>query len=91
MQNPSLEDNMNSYLKKITTIHNNLFEKCQKINIEAPPKKKKKKRKLKKRSEISLEWWGLAERIEGSKKYRLPTPPHSSSQKCLVRKEPLML
>lgn len=54
MENPSLEDNMNSYLKKITTIHNNLFEKCQKINIDAPHKKKKKKRKLKKRSEISL-------------------------------------
>ncbi len=54
MENPSLEDNMNSYLKKITTIHNSLFEKCQNINIDAPPKKKKKKRKMKKRSEISL-------------------------------------
>jgi hypothetical protein len=53
MENPTLEDNMNSYLKKITTIHNNLFEKCQNINIDAP-KKKKKKRKFKKRSEISL-------------------------------------
>jgi hypothetical protein len=50
MENPTLEDNLNSYLKKITTIHNNLFERYQKVNIDAPPKKKKKKRKLKKRS-----------------------------------------
>lgn len=86
MENPTLEDNLTSYIKKITAIHNNLFEKYQKVTTDAPPKKKKRKRKLKKRSEISLEWWGLAEKIEGSKKYRLPTPPHTQSQKNMVRK-----
>lgn len=50
MENPTLEDNLTSYLKKITTIHNNLFEKYQKVNADAPPKKKKKKRKLKRKS-----------------------------------------
>ena len=36
-----------------------------------------------------MEWWGLAAKIEDTKKYRLPTPPKSQSVKHLTRKEPL--
>ena len=50
MENPTLEDNLNSYIKKITTVHDNLFERYQNVNVEAPKKKKKKKRKMKRRS-----------------------------------------
>ena len=51
-----------------------------------PQKKKKKKKKMRRRTQNSLEWWGLANKIEDTKKYKLPTPPKSQSAKTLVRK-----
>lgn len=79
---------MNTYLKKINQIHNKLLEKSQNINFNTAPNepKKKRKRKLRRRPKNSLEWWGLAAKIEDSKKYRLPTPPKSQSAKHLARK-----
>jgi len=38
-----------------------------------------------------MEWWGLAAKIQDSKKYKLPTPPKVISEKNLRRKEPLAL
>jgi hypothetical protein len=88
IENPILEENLNSYLTKINQIHNKLLEKSQNINLNAPQqKKKKRKKKLRRRPQNSLEWWGLAAKIEDSKKYRLPTPPaKSQSSKHLTRK-----
>jgi hypothetical protein len=57
------------------------------VTFNIPPKKKKRKRRVKRKNQNSLEWWGLAAKIEDSKKYRLPTPPkHHQSAKQLVRK-----
>lgn len=62
MENPLLEENLQSYLKKVTHMHVKLLEKYQNVTI-VPQKKKKRKRKIKRKAEISLEWWGLAEKL----------------------------
>jgi len=75
-------------------MHARLLERHHNATTLAPIKKKpkkNKKKKIKRKPEISLEWWGLAEKLEGSKKYRMPTPPKSKSQQNLIRKEPLLL
>lgn len=37
---------------------------------------KRKKKKKGKKSQNSLEWWGLAENIKIEQKYRIPNPPN---------------
>jgi hypothetical protein len=41
---------------------------------------------MRRKAQNSLEWWGLAAKIEDSKKYRLPTPPKAQSAKQFIRK-----
>jgi hypothetical protein len=36
LENPILEENLNSYLKKINQIHNRLLQKSQNINLGIP-------------------------------------------------------
>jgi hypothetical protein len=43
-------------------MHVKLLEKYQNVTIN-PQKKKRRKRKIKRKTEISLEWWGLAEKL----------------------------
>lgn len=62
MENPLLEENLQAYLKKVTNMHVKLLEKYQNVTIN-PQKKKRRKRKIKRKTEISLEWWGLAEKL----------------------------
>ena len=46
---------------------------------------------MRRRTQNSLEWWGLAAKIEDTKKYKLPTPPKSQSAKHMTRKGPLII
>ena len=47
---------------------------------------------MRRRTQNSLEWWGLAAKIEDSKKYRLPTPPPKhSSPGYITKKAPLKI
>jgi hypothetical protein len=50
LENPTLEDNLGVYLKKIATVHEHLLEKHQNTVTNAAPKKKKKKKKMKRKA-----------------------------------------
>jgi hypothetical protein len=77
---PCLNENIDFYLKRATTMHSNIVEKNHKImgakeNIRIqPPKKKNKKNKKKRKNPKSLEWWGLAQNTVGNIKYKLQLP-----------------